>query len=172
MDQITNTNVLLGRGVIVRILQVAGEDRFMIQIRSTLPTSNGRNTEYYLPTECVPRARMAYDEGMSVDICGSNESHLTLAELIHTRSVHWTPVETVIHRGTIVDINVQTYLIGVCDRISLRAKSADQYYSRKISNLPEALALLAPNPNVMVEIVQVHILDQPDTFRLRLAETE
>lgn len=172
MDQVANTNVLLDTGVIVRIVQNAGNDRFMIQIRSTLPLTDGQNLEYYLPPACVPRARAAFDGGMSVDIRGSNESHLMFAELVHTRSLHWTPVETVIHRGTIVDINVQTHLVGVCDQLSLRAKSADRYYNRKISNLSEALTLLAPNPNVTVEIVRVYIPNQPDTFRLRLAETQ
>lgn len=165
MDQVVNKNMLLDTGVIVRILQDARNDRFMIQVRSTLPQSEGRDVEYYLPLDYVAHARAAFDDGVSVDIRGSNETHLMFAELVHTRSLHWTPVESVVFRGVVLDINLQTSTVCVYDRL-LDKRGLHQ--GQKIINLAEALALLSTAPHAEVEIVRVRVRGVADTFRLRL----
>ena len=160
----------LDSGVVKRIDQTYGSDRFLITFRPPMLTAD---VNYWLPAtnSVVTLARSSYDQQVSVDVYSLTEpaeSGPTAPEII-TRTLEWTPTETLHHRGTVTDIDLRTLTIGIFDRLS---SPAGIYQSRKIVNMADALALLGRDTCETFEIVRVRVLGAPDTFRLRLAEKE
>jgi hypothetical protein len=138
----------LGSGTVFSIIQVYGDAVRLVLNCSTDPMVNPY--EFELPTSESEIAREAFDGRYHVEVWGSPNG------ITADRRLRLAPVETVKLRGQVVDLSLATNTIGI---YSGDARVEDQrrvkgYVTQVISNMQEALAILAVDPGATVEIVR------------------
>lgn len=124
----------LARGPIVHITSHHGRSHFTVTIRS--------RGEWKLPISQLQFAREAYDTQRDVSVVAFTDS-LTLS---------WAPVEHILSEGTIATIYLST------SRVALRGVSLGNAWY--ISNMQNALDIVARNPATDVEIVEIQDHDR------------
>lgn len=150
--------VKLGSGTVHRIDQVYGDDTFVFVLNCG--TRRVNPFEFEVPMSQINIARGALDSQHRVDVWGSVDG------VVGDRQLKLSAVETVIHRGRVVNLTLTTDVVGID---SLMPSYSVAHHT--ISNMQEALRILYEDTGATVEIVRSHVPGSPErpVYTIRLA---